>query len=177
VTRPNRQAADQFRAITQQIVTTAANCSHFEATQAAKNAAAEVFKVASSIVGWRRTAKPSREGRPSVPRQEIIRRSLEFFERRVGDPVRVGELAAAAEVSERTLRTAFNEYFGIGPLRYLQLRQLHLVQRALKAADSEEVSVSQILVEHGLWAFSRFASRYRRLFGELPSQTLRTKWS
>jgi AraC-like DNA-binding protein len=84
-------------------------------------------------------------------------------------------LAAAASVSERTLRTAFKEYFGVGPVHYLQLRHLHRVHRAIKAADPEEVSVSQILVGQGEWAFGRFASRYRRLFGELPSDTLRKK--
>ncbi|MGB5636772.1 MAG: helix-turn-helix domain-containing protein [Waterburya sp.] len=84
-------------------------------------------------------------------------------------------MAAAAQVSERTLRTAFNEYFGVGPIRYLQLRQLNQVHHALGAADPEAVSVSDVLFRNGVWELSRFASRYRRLFGELPSETLRTK--
>jgi AraC family ethanolamine operon transcriptional activator len=100
---------------------------------------------------------------------------MERLEQRVGDPVHVGELAAAADVSERTLRTAFHEYFGVGPVRYLLLRQLHQVHRALSGADPEEATVSKILVEHGEWEFSRFASRYRQLFGESPSETLRRK--
>ena len=79
----------------------------------------------------------------------------------------------AAGVSERTLRTAFHEYFGVGPVRYLQLRQLRQVHSALRAADPEAASVGDLLVQHGEWEFSRFARRYRRLFGELPSQTLR----
>jgi AraC family ethanolamine operon transcriptional activator len=57
----------------------------------------------------------------------------------------VADFAAAAEMSERTLRTAFNEYFGVGPVRYLQLRQLHQVRRTLQAADPEAVSVSEAL--------------------------------
>jgi AraC family ethanolamine operon transcriptional activator len=98
---------------------------------------------------------------------------MELLDQQAGTPVSVLDLAAAASVSERTLRTAFNEYFGVGPVRYLQLRHLHRVHRSLKAAAPEEVAVSQILVEQGEWAFGRFASRYRRLFGELPSETLR----
>jgi transcriptional regulator GlxA family with amidase domain len=35
-------------------------------------------------------------------------------------PLRVSDLADDVGVSERTLRTAFNEYFGASPLRYLQ---------------------------------------------------------
>ena len=100
---------------------------------------------------------------------------MELLDQQAGNVVSVRDLAAAACVSERTLRSAFNEYFGVGPVHYLQLQHLHRVHRALKAADPEEVSVSQILVEQGEWAFGRFASRYRRLFGELPSETLRKK--
>ena len=39
----------------------------------------------------------------------------------------------------------------------------------------EEVSVADVLLQHGEWEFGRFAARYRRLFGELPSETRRTK--
>ncbi len=44
-------------------------------------------------------------------------------------------MAARAEVSERTLQTAFKEYFGVGPIRYLQLRQLRQINIALQAAQ------------------------------------------
>ena len=87
--------------------------------------------------------------------------------------VSLAELAAAAGCSERTLETVFNEYFGVGPRRYLHLRQLNLIRRALKASDPETTSVTELLVRYGVWEFGRFASRYRRLFGELPSETLR----
>jgi AraC family ethanolamine operon transcriptional activator len=100
---------------------------------------------------------------------------MELIEQRDGDVVAVGDFAAAASVSERTLRTAFNEYFGVGPVRYLHLRQLHQVKHTLQVADPEADSVSDVLVQHGVWEFGLFASRYRRLFGELPSDTLRTK--
>jgi AraC family ethanolamine operon transcriptional activator len=78
-------------------------------------------------------------------------------------------------VSERTLQNVFREYYGLGPVRYLQLRQLHRIRHALRAADPEAVSVTDVVVRHGEWQFGRFASRYRQLFGELPSETLRTK--
>jgi AraC family transcriptional regulator, ethanolamine operon transcriptional activator len=29
-----------------------------------------------------------------------------------------------------------------------------------------------VLTRHGIWEFGRFAARYRRQFGELPSTTL-----
>ena len=86
--------------------------------------------------------------------------------------VLVGELAAYAEVPERTLRTTFNEYYGVGPVRYLQLKQIHQVHCELRAADPEELSVTGVLMRHGQWEFGRFAARYHQLYGELPSETL-----
>jgi len=83
----------------------------------------------------------------------------------------------AADVSERTLRTAFQEVYGVGPTRYLQIRNLHRIYRALRAADPEETSVAKVLLEHHEWELGRVAGRYRRLFGELPSETLHAKRS
>jgi AraC family ethanolamine operon transcriptional activator len=172
VSRPNPRAADEFRAMLLQIVDTAAISPHFESSPAAARAAEGVLKIANLIVAPGQALKPSRDGRPRVSRQEIIQSSHELLDEQFGERVSVQELAAAASVSERTLRTAFIDYFGVGPIQYLRLRQLHRARRALKAADPGQVTVSQVLVEQGVWAFGRFASRYRRLFGELPSETL-----
>jgi len=172
VTHTNRQATVQLRTALLQIFS-AANSAHFEQSPAATCASQEVLKVVNSIVGLKQPVEPNHEGRPKISRQEIIRSSMELLDQQAGTPVSVLDLAAAASVSERTLRTAFNEYFGMGPVQYLQLRHFHRVHRAIKAAAPEETSVHQILVEQGEWAFGRFASRYHRLFGELPSETLR----
>lgn len=175
VTRPNLQAADRFRSLTEEIMTAAGNYSQFESSSAASYAAAELQEIASHFVGQPHYLEHRPKGRTKIPRQEIIRRSGELLEARHGEHVSVEELAVAARVSQRTLRTAFNDYFGTGPGQYLQLRRLNQVHRALKAAESETNLVSDILLAHGVWEFSRFASRYRRLFGELPSETLRSK--
>ncbi len=175
LTQPNQALAHRFGTIVQQIMAAGADCPAFESAPAATAAATELLRIAASVVGERRANEPKREGRPRLSRQEIIRRSKALLEARDGEPVLVAELAAAADVSERTLETAFNEYFGVGPARYLRLRRLHQVYRALRAADAEAVSVSEVLVRHGEWQFGRFASRYRRVFGERPSETLRAK--
>ncbi len=175
VSPPNRQAADQFKALVHQVMTVAACCPQFESASAAVGAAAELLKVAAVVVGDRNVGEADHIGRPKASRAQIIRRCKALLEQCHGEPVSVEELAAAARVSDRTLRKAFREYFGIGPVGYLQLRQLHQAHRALKAGDPKAVHVSDVLVRLGVWDFGRFASRYHRLFGELPSETLRTK--
>ncbi|MGK7962620.1 helix-turn-helix domain-containing protein [Crocosphaera sp.] len=126
-----------------------------------------------SIIYPVQTVKPNLEGRPKIAREKIIARCRNFIEECKGKPVTVKELATVAQVSERTLRTTFNEYFGISPARYLKLRQLHQVHRALRATESKKVLISDIMAQYGVWELGRFAGQYRRLFGELPSQTLR----
>jgi AraC family ethanolamine operon transcriptional activator len=173
VTRPDRHAANRFRSIVLQIINTAGTCPGFESTAAARVAATEVLKVAMSALGQRQSNEPICRGRPKFARQQIIRNCMERLEQSADKPVTVSDLAAAADVSERTVRTAFKEYFGIGPIRYLVLRQLNQVHRALANADRDGTTVTQVLLDYGVWEFGRFASRYRRLFGELPSETLR----
>jgi len=52
-------------------------------------------------------------------------------------------------------------------------RELHAVRRELREATGDDSKVTDVLTRHGIWEFGRFAARYRRQFGELPSDTLR----
>jgi AraC family ethanolamine operon transcriptional activator len=87
--------------------------------------------------------------------------------------VSLEDLATAVGVSERTVRTAFHDYFGVGPRHYLNLRQLHLIRRTLQGPDPGMATVSAVATHFGVWELGRFAQRYRTLFGELPSATLK----
>jgi len=181
ITRPIPQAAHRFRSIVRQVINVGAECPEFESSAAAKKAAMEVLKVAVSALGQRETELASSIGRPKLNRQRIIECCMDFLDQQSVEAVEsvenvtVSNLATAADVSQRTLRRAFNQYFGFGPIRYLQLRQLQEVRRALLDADADATTVSSVLIENGVWEFSRFAARYRQQFDELPSETLRTK--
>jgi AraC family ethanolamine operon transcriptional activator len=152
---------------------TASHCSKFESSPAARYAAEKLLEIAPLIIGQQQTDKPCLEGRPKFSRREIILGSKSLLEKRDGKPISVKELATELKVSERTLRNIFNEYFGVSPLRYLQLRQLHQVYHALRVTQAQKGGVEEILLEKGVWDFPRFVSRYRQVFGQLPSETLR----
>lgn len=113
-------------------------------------------------------------GRPHVSRERIIARALELIRAHDGQPLFTSDLCRAAGVSERTLRNAFNEYFGVGPIRLLKMRQLREIRAALLVADPAQETVANIASRFGVWDFSLFARNYKRLFGESPSHTLRT---
>ena len=175
VTRSNPRHAGRLRRYVGEILGAAVSYPEFESSPAAVVASARLLKLGRSILGCAPVHDSAQGGRPKVPRDEIVRRAQALLEERAQDRVPISYLARVAEVSERTLRTAFEEVCGVGPTRYLQLRNLHGVHRTLRAADPEETTIAQVLGSHGEWEFSRFAARYRRLFGELPSETLRAK--
>ncbi len=102
----------------------------------------------------------------------IIARFEEFLEANPGRPIYLTEICAAIGVAERTLRASCAEHLGMGPIRYLALRRMHLVRRALLRSDTSKATVTQIVTDHGFWELGRFSVAYHLLFGETPSYTL-----
>ena len=103
----------------------------------------------------------------------ILARFVEFLEAHPHQPLYLAEICAAVGVAERTLRASCERHLGMGPIRYLTLRRMHLVRRALRHSDPSAATVTQIVTDHGFWELGRFSAVYRALFGELPSDTLR----
>jgi AraC-like DNA-binding protein len=65
----------------------------------------------------------------------IIARFEEFLAANSDRPLYLIEICAGIGVAERTLRGACEEHVGMGPIRFLTLRRMHLVRRALLRAD------------------------------------------
>ena len=103
----------------------------------------------------------------------IIARFEEFLEANPDRPLYLTEICAAIGVAERTLRASCEKHLGMGPIRYLTLRRMHLVRRALLKSDPSTATVTQIVTDHGFWELGRFSVAYRLFFGETPSCTLR----
>ena len=101
----------------------------------------------------------------------IVARFEEFLEAHPDTPLYLTEICAGIAVSERTLRVACEEHLGMGPIRYLSLRRMHLVRRALLQADASTTTVTRIATDHGFWELGRFSVAYRNLFGEQPPAT------
>jgi AraC-like DNA-binding protein len=138
-------------------------------------AAAEITAAARDCFETTETTAGPR-GRPKINRVEVIRRSLALLEDvSLGRPS-VTALADGVGVTERTLARAFHDAFGVSPLRYMTLRLLHRVRRTL-VSSTEATTVSEILMQHGIWEHGRFSGRYRRHFGETPAGTLHRRRS
>jgi AraC-like DNA-binding protein len=85
----------------------------------------------------------------------------------------LADICSAVGASERTLRSCCEERLGMGPIRYLWLRRMHLARRALLGADPTTTTVTQIATDYGFWELGRFSVAYQVLFGESPSASLR----
>jgi AraC-like DNA-binding protein len=103
----------------------------------------------------------------------IIARFEDFLETHPDQPLYLAEICAAIGVAERTLRVVCEEHLGMGPIRFLSLRRMHLVHRALLQADPSTKTVTRVATDHGFWELGRFSVAYRGLFGESPSESLR----
>lgn len=110
--------------------------------------------------------------RARLSRRRIIQTVEEFLQANPDKPIYLVDLCTATQMSERSLHDAFVYSFGLSPLRYLKLRRLNQVRRALLQADPRRDSVTHIAAQFGVWEMGRFAGEYRNLFGEYPSQTL-----
>jgi len=103
----------------------------------------------------------------------IIAKFEDFLAAHPDRPLYLTEICAEIHVAERTLRAACEEHLGMGPIRFLTLRRMHLVRRALLAADAKTTSVTRVVTDLGFWELGRFSVAYHALFGERPSETLR----
>jgi AraC family transcriptional regulator, ethanolamine operon transcriptional activator len=111
-------------------------------------------------------------GRPSVSREKVFSTAVSLMNAWASRELRIDDLCKATGVSERTLRSVFNDQVGLGPHQYLQIQRLHRIRRALTATNPGKHTVAGIGARHGYWNGSRLAHDYRALFGELPSETL-----
>ncbi|GAB2585428.1 helix-turn-helix domain-containing protein [Ramlibacter solisilvae] len=119
-------------------------------------------------------AEPPR--RPDVTRlayHQVVKRSQELALASPDRPPSVLELCAELRVSRRTLQNSFVHVIGQPPSSYLRCLRLGRVRRLLRTSPAEALSVGDAAARWGFFHLGHFANDYRRLFGELPSQTAR----
>ncbi len=104
-------------------------------------------------------------------RDRAFKAALDILDR-APDPPSIPELCRMAGASERTLRNAFQERLGVAPKHYVNAMRLKRVREKLLDGPASASPVQDIAASFGFWHTGQFAADYRRLFGELPSETL-----
>jgi len=101
----------------------------------------------------------------------LVSRAQEYMREHVDEPLTIEDLCRELRVSRRTLQYGFREVLRLNPVAYLRALRLNGVRRALRA-PVPGTSVQDVAARWGFWHLSHFASDYRRMFGELPSETM-----
>jgi AraC family ethanolamine operon transcriptional activator len=107
---------------------------------------------------------------PLSSRAVLVDRAEEFMRAHLRDAVGAIDLCASLGVSDRTVRQAFRERYGMGPIVYYKMLRLNAVRASLKAA--EPGMVATVARHYGFHHMGNFAADYRRAFGEWPSDTV-----
>ncbi len=109
-------------------------------------------------------------GRPSA--SIVVRRAIDVFESS-GGFLRMADIYRRLNLSPKSLQNAFRSVTGLSPRAFFQNVMLNRARQALLRGDAEVEKVSAIALGLGFTELGRFAVRYRALFGESPSETLR----
>ena len=110
------------------------------------------------------------EPEPGAPWQ--VRIAEQFIEAHWDQPITIEALAAATNVSARSLFAAFKAGRGYSPMEFVKRVRLGRARQKLSRPD-DETSVTAIAFECGFGNPGHFAKDYRESFGETPSETLR----
>lgn len=130
-------------------------------------AAARLLVAISETDKLRQPAKPK-------PRRIALQKILDWLNAHDRLPVSAMDLCKIGNVSGPTLYRAFQEEFGVGPKRYLVSRRLAGARKSMLRMGPH-TRVTDIANAWGFWHMSQFAADYRRQFGELPSETHRSR--
>ncbi|MGA7131071.1 MAG: AraC family transcriptional regulator [Mycobacterium sp.] len=105
----------------------------------------------------------------------VAKRAIDLMHAHPETPWSTAELARATGASARALQRAFERSGQPPPMMYLRRLRLHHVRAELAANSPDSLTVTTVAGRWGFVRLGRFASQYRQLFGETPSETLRAQ--
>ncbi len=133
----------------------------------------ELLTTLEAAFGSGRDPVTKRRGRTPVMDRATILLAVDVIEASPTPSTTLADLVRITGVSERSLRAGFHKYFGLSPTGYMRMRTLNKAWQRLFRAGPGETTVARVATDLGIWDLGRFALRYRRLFGESPSETLK----
>jgi AraC-like DNA-binding protein len=134
--------------------------------------ASELISCLHSIVTLSGESQSRETTGSSGEKHRVIKRSREYIEAHLLEPIQIGEVCHCAATSISKLERMFRHELQMSPSQYILKRRLIAANKALKQNDSGYANVTQVATDHGFSHLGRFASAYNAHFGELPSKTI-----
>ena len=119
------------------------------------------------------SGEASRSASSTTNAKRLVGQAVELIHDYQDVTLSVRDLAATLHVSDRTLLYAFRHHFDVSPQAFLMNHRFHQARKYLQSSDPEQTTVAAAAAKYGFLDFGRFAAKYRQLFGENPSVTLR----
>lgn len=113
------------------------------------------------------------KGRRSEAHYRTVQKAKDYILEHLDDTITMVDLCSVLAVSRRTLHTCFMEVTGTNPVQYLRAVRLNNVRRDLRTNVTYDTKVQDVAARWGFWHLGHFATEYKRMFGEQPSETLR----
>jgi AraC family ethanolamine operon transcriptional activator len=109
-------------------------------------------------------------------RNRLLRVLTTYIDAHLKEPIPLTDLCAVANVSPRTIQYAFMDRFSVTPKQYITAHRLHGVRKDLVRSNFYHGNIADAANNWGFWHMGQFAADYKRLFDELPSETIQRKY-
>lgn len=107
-----------------------------------------------------------------VKRSSVLKNTEEFMVHNIKSDIATKDICNELKVSQRNLEYIFKDFYGIPPQNYFKRLRLNALKKELQLR-SKKMNITAIAHEYGFFHRGRLAADYQKLFGELPSDTLR----
>jgi len=136
--------------------------------------ALEELMISSLLYVQESTYSERLRNKPGPSGNRAVRRSIEYIERHLAEPISLDDIAHYAKMSPRSIQAGFRADLDTTPIAFIRDRRLDAVRRTLLAALPEDgITVTDAATRWGFNHLGSFSVLYRERFGESPSQTLR----
>jgi AraC family ethanolamine operon transcriptional activator len=106
-------------------------------------------------------------------RYRVYSKAVAMIEENLASQLSIKQICDQIGTTPRTLQMSFKGLMGISPLQYISARRLHAVRQAFFKTPAK--SISYIAQDYGLQHAGRLSKQYKRMFFELPSETLKRR--
>ncbi|MGI9523263.1 MAG: helix-turn-helix domain-containing protein [Hyphomicrobiaceae bacterium] len=105
----------------------------------------------------------------------LVRRALELIDDGPNTEINVSYLCNQLSCSRRRFERAFRNELDVSPAQFLQSKRLMKTRRDIQIrVRNGQATIAETALANGFYELGKFAAYYKRMFGELPSDTART---
>ncbi|MCJ2026914.1 helix-turn-helix transcriptional regulator [Methylobacterium sp. J-067] len=102
-----------------------------------------------------------------------LRFAIDYIVANLSTSLTLADIAAAAGTSVRSLQSKFKQELGRTPIQFIIERRLSRAHDDLISSAKADWSIADIARQHGFVHLSDFSQRYRREYGNSPTETRR----